>query len=306
MTGTPEILIADDSAVIRAVVRDHLELEGYVVHEAEDGSQALATCVDVRPDAVLLDIEMPGLDGREVLRRLQDDPLTSDIPVVFLTGLSRTDDIVAGLRAGAHDYLKKPFEPAELLARIASAVKIKRLQDELRRRNDELDQMSRVDALTGLFNRRHLEEHLARLAEDARRSGTPLAVVVIDVDHFKRVNDTYGHGGGDVVLRRVADCLRGATRGDEIVGRWGGEEFLVVLPHTAADEAATAAERVRAAVAREVITLDGERVSVTISAGCAAGPRHDVATLVDLADAALYRAKQEGRNRVEVAPDQLG
>ena len=225
-------------------MRDHLELEGYVVHEADDGPHAIAACFEIRPDAVLLDIEMPGMDGREVLRRLKSHPATSDIPVVFLTGLSTTADLVVGLRAGAHDYLKKPFEPAELLARIGSAVQIKRLQDELRRRNEELDRMSRADALTGLFNRRHLEEHLDRLADDARRSGLPLAVVLIDVDRFKLINDTYGHAGGDVVLRRVADRLRHSTRSDEIVGRWGGEEFLLLLPHTTSAEAATAAERV--------------------------------------------------------------
>ena len=154
-----------------------------------------------------------------------------------------------------------------------------------------------------MFNRRHLEEHLARLADDARRSGLPLAVVLIDVDRFKQVNDTHGHAGGDVVLRRVADRLRRSTRSSEIVGRWGGEEFLLLLPHTTSAEAATTAERVRLDIAEDLIDLDGETISVTISAGCAAGPRDDVTTLVNRADAALYRAKASGRDRVEVATE---
>jgi two-component system, cell cycle response regulator len=301
VTAASTILIADDSVVVRAVVRDHLEHEGYVVEEAEDGAQAVAVCADLRPDAVLLDIEMPGLDGREVLRELKADPLTSDIPVVFLTGLSTTDDLVAGLRAGAHDYLRKPFEPAELLARIGSAVAIKRLQDELRRRNDELDRVSRVDVLTGLYNRRHLEEHLRRLGEDARRSGEPLGVALFDVDRFKLINDTHGHAGGDVVLQGVAETLRRGTRASEIVGRWGGEEFLLLLPRTSSEDVVVTADRIRADLASAPIGLTDGAVAVTVSAGCATSLDGDTWALVNRADAALYRAKENGRNRVEVA-----
>jgi two-component system cell cycle response regulator len=297
-TTASTILIADDSVVIRAVVRDHLEAEGYVVHEAEDGPAAVAACLEVQPDAVLLDIQMPGLDGRQVLARLKGDPTCSDIPVVFLTGLSTTADLVAGLRAGAHDYLKKPFEPAELLARIGSAVHIKRLQDELRRRNDELDRMSRIDSLTGLSNRRHLDDHLRRLGSRSRRDGTPLAVLLIDVDHFKRVNDTLGHAGGDVVLQSCATRISDATRAGDVVGRWGGEEFLVLFPTTALDEAMVTADRIRRAVAAEPIMVAGTALTVTLSAGCAADATGDTDDLLVRADAALYRAKAGGRNQV--------
>jgi two-component system, cell cycle response regulator len=302
MSEAPTILIADDSVVIRAVVRDHLESEGYVVHEADDGASAVAACHRLHPDAVLLDIEMPGLDGRQVLSRLKEDPATSDIPVVFLTGLSTTDDLVTALRAGAHDYLKKPFEPAELLARIGSAVHIKQLQDELRRRNEELDRVSRVDALTGLYNRRHLEEHLDRFGREARRTGHPLAVILLDVDRFKRINDTYGHAGGDIVLRHLADHLRQVTRSHQICGRWGGEEFLVLLPDTELDSAMGAAERIRIGMAEEPVVLDGTLVTVTLSGGCAADATGEVDALVNRADAALYRAKAGGRNRIDAGP----
>ena len=155
------VLVADDSLVIRAVVRGGLEDEGYRVVEAVDGLAALEQCRRDPPDVILLDIEMPGLDGYEVLAALKGDAELQDIPVVFLTSRSGITDVVAGLRGGAHDYLKKPFEHVELLARVGSAVHVKKLQDQLRQRNADLDRMSRTDALTGLYNRRHLDEQLA-------------------------------------------------------------------------------------------------------------------------------------------------
>ena len=296
------ILIADDSPVVRAVVRDGLEAEGHLVHEADDGFAAIAMCRDLRPDAVLLDIEMPGLDGREVLEQLKRDPELREVPVVFLTGRTGTDDLVAGLRAGAHDYLRKPFEPAELLARIGSAVRNKRLQDELRQRNEELDRMARVDALTQLYNRRHLQEELHRLGPTARRDGWSLAVVLFDVDHFKHVNDTLGHHSGDLVLQHCAGRLLAAARTGDVLGRWGGEEFLLILPNTDVDEAANAAERMRASVADVPIMVEHTELTVTLSGGCAADTLGNVDALLSRADEALYRSKTEGRNRISTSP----
>jgi two-component system cell cycle response regulator len=295
------ILIADDSPVVRAVVRDGLEAEGHLVHEADDGVAAIAMCRDLRPDAVLLDIEMPGLDGREVLEQLKNDAELREIPVVFLTGRTGTDDLVAGLRAGAHDYLRKPFEPAELLARIGSAVRNKRLQDELRQRNEQLDRMARVDALTQLYNRRHLQEELHRLGAASRRDQWPLGVVLFDVDHFKQVNDTHGHHSGDLVLQHCARRLLAAARAGDVLGRWGGEEFLLVLPNTDLDEAALAAERMRASVAEAPITVEHTELVVTLSGGCASDALGNVDALVSRADEALYRSKSEGRNRISTS-----
>src|SRR5262249_48915082 len=153
--------------------------------EADDGASALEACRKHRPDAALLDIEMPGLDGHEALRQMKADPDLAGIPVVFLTGRTATDDLVTGIELGAHDYLKKPFEPPELIARGKSAVRVKRLQDELRVRNAELDSISRTDALTGLYNRRHAAEHLVQQASATRRHGWDLSVVMFDIDHFK-------------------------------------------------------------------------------------------------------------------------
>jgi two-component system cell cycle response regulator len=298
MTGLTTILLAEDSMVIRAVVRSQLEDEGYRVIEAADGENALTQCAATRPDAVLLDIEMPGLDGHEVLARLKADPSVADIPVVFLTGRTGTVDMVQGLRAGAHDYLKKPFEQAELIARVGAAVRVKRLQDELRERNAELDTLSRTDPLTGTYNRRHMDAELARLTSSARWHGQTHSVIMLDIDHFKLVNDGEGHPGGDVVLRIFADRVKSAVRTEDIVGRWGGEEFLVILPLTDIDGAMRLGERIRELVADEPVPVGDHGRAVTVSAGCAAASGHDMRDLVRRADAALYAAKAGGRNRV--------
>ena len=190
MTDAAKVVIAEDSLVVRAVLRRHLEEQGYEVVEAHDGEAALVVCESARPDVVLLDIEMPGLDGHQVLAALKRDPAMCDLPVVFLSGRTTTEDVVAGLALGAHDYLKKPFEPSELIARVTSAVRLKRLQDQLRTRNIELDRISRTDALTGLFNRRHLDERIQELAQVAVRLGREGGVLMFDIDFFKRVNDS--------------------------------------------------------------------------------------------------------------------
>ena len=293
------ILVAEDSLVVRTVVCEQLEDEGYEVVQAVDGKSALAMCALARPDAILLDIEMPGLDGNQVLSFLKADPELSDIPVVFLTGRTGTDDMVAGLRAGAHDYLRKPFEPAELLAHVGGAVRIKRLQDELRLRNQELDRLSRIDGLTGLHNRRHLDEQLTETTKCAIRYHQPMAILMLDIDHFKRVNDVEGHPAGDLVLQEFSSRLKATVRAGTVVGRWGGEEFLVIAPRTNLAEALLLGERIRAAIAGPPIDLGDRTISITVSIGCAVGVK-SAAELVALADAALYKSKAEGRNRVTV------
>jgi len=295
---TATVLIADDSLVIRAVVRSELEGEGYRVVEALDGLAALRQCREDPPDVVLLDIEMPGLDGYQVLSELKGDAQLKDIPVVFLTSRAGMEDVVAGLRGGAHDYLKKPFESAELLARVGSACHVKKLQDELQQRNADLDRLSRTDALTGLYNRRHLDAELARLHRDSLRHQDPLCVLLLDLDHFKQVNDTHGHSAGDDVLRAFADRLRSELRAGDIVGRWGGEEFLVILPRTDLDGARAIAERIRSVTAAEPVVAGDQSIAVTVSAGCALGPGPSIEAVVQVADTCLYDAKVGGRNRV--------
>ena len=296
------VLLVEDSAVIRALVRRMLVAGGHAVVEAAGGAAALTVCRDQQPDVVLLDVEMPEMSGWDVLAAMKADPDLRDVPVVFLTGRSDTTDMVDGLRLGAHDYLRKPCEPTELLARVQAAARVKRLQDELRQRNEDLERISRTDALTGLRNRRHVEEYLAKLTSLARRNLEPIGVLVIDIDHFKSVNDEHGHDAGDAVLREVAGRMQDSVRLEDMVGRWGGEEFLVVLPNTADQGAAELAERLRQVVADTPCRLaDGDEVQVTISVGCAASLIDDAGRLVRSADAAMYEAKQSGRNRVVVA-----
>lgn len=296
------VLVADDSATVRVLVRMELEAAGYEVVEAEDGQQALDAARSGQIDAVLLDVEMPVMDGFQTIGALKADPLTADLPVVFLTSRSASEDIVGALRAGAHDYLRKPPDPAELLARVAAAVEVTALRGELRRRTEELDRMSRTDHLTDLFNRRHLDESLQAMVASSRRHQFPVTVLLVDVDHFKQVNDRYGHEAGDVVLQAVARALAGALRIEDLVGRWGGEEFLVLAPHTDVDGALVLGERLRAQVAAAPVPTTAGEIAVTISIGgaTATAPGTGADVVLRAADEQLYAAKEAGRDRVGV------
>jgi diguanylate cyclase (GGDEF)-like protein len=295
------ILVADDSMVVRAVLRRQLETDGHTVVEAVNGAEAIDACREYHPDVILLDVEMPVLDGHATLERLKADPQLKDIPVVFLTGRVDTADVVNGLRLGAHDYLRKPFEANELMARVSAALRTKWLQDELRTRNAELDRVSRIDMLTNSYNRRHLDEHLRSVISAARRHDRSVGVLIVDIDHFKDVNDEHGHLAGDAVLREVAARLQQAMRTEDALGRWGGEEFLAVLTDTPPDGVRVMAERLRQVIAAAPFTLDdGSQIRVTVSVGHTNGTE-DAEVLVHRADDALYVAKAEGRNRVAAA-----
>ena len=297
------VLVAEDSLVVRALLRRQLEEYGHRVVEAGDGEEALALCRQHEPDVILLDVEMPKLDGHGVLAALRASPELADTPVVFLTARATTEDIVEGLRLGAHDYLRKPFEPAELLARVSAAARVKTLQDQLRDRNIELDAMSRTDALTGLPNRRETHERMVAAASTGRRQGQPTSVLMIDIDHFKSINDAHGHQGGDIVLRAVAALLEAACRAEDSAGRWGGEEFVVIAPLTGSEGAAQLAERIRRDIGEARLRPgEGPPITVTVSVGVATGDG-DVESLLAEADAALYAAKRAGRNRVITAAD---
>jgi diguanylate cyclase (GGDEF)-like protein len=293
------VLIADDSPTVRAAVRHHLAREGYQVIEADNGEEALAVTKAEAPDVVLLDVEMPRLDGLAVLSELQADAKLADIPVVFLTSRTDAAEVVAGLHAGVHDYLRKPFDGLELVARVSAAVRVKRLQDELRSRYDELSSLSRLDALTGLYNRGHLEEHLVDLCSASSRHRFHVTAMLIDLDHFKQINDSYGHPAGDAVLKATADVVGSQLRVEDIPGRWGGEEFLVLLPYIDAQSALVVAERIRSDIAGlEVSIPRGAALHVTASIGLCTAVAVDGATLVQRADESLYRAKTAGRNKV--------
>ena len=297
------VLVAEDSLVVRTVLRRQLEEYGHRVVEAVDGEDALAMSRKHNPDVILLDVEMPRLDGHGVLAVLKSSPELADIPVVFLTARTTTEDVVEGLRLGAHDYLRKPFELAELLARVSAALRVKALQDQLRQRNIELSILSRTDALTGLPNRREMHDRMAAATSAARRHHEPSAVLMVDIDHFKTVNDTLGHDGGDIVLQAVAVRLGAAIRSEDSVGRWGGEEFLVVAPMTDLPGGVLLGERIRTLVGDTAVQIGGGLdITVTVSVGVTSGMAVMDVLLAE-ADAALYVAKRDGRNRVATSAD---
>ena len=296
----PLVLVGEDSLVVREVLRWHLESHGFEIVETADGEDAVRLACEREPAVILLGVELGGIDGFEALTRLKADPNLTDTPVLFITGHTQTRDLVEGLQLGAHDYLRKPFEPAEVIARVRAAARTKALQDELRERNAELHVISRTDPLTGLGNRRHVDEQLASHQTSARRHDNALSIALIDVDQFKSINDTYGHTSGDDVLCEVARRLDEVARAEDVIGRWGGEEFLVILPYCDVEHSFLIGERYREAIAaRPISTRDHDLIPVTVSVGCATGNDDSV---VERADIALYAAKERGRNRTVIVP----
>jgi two-component system, cell cycle response regulator len=305
---TERILVVDDNVDNLEIIQARLTSRGFEVVTASDGLQALDLVRRDSPHLLLLDVMMPGMDGFEVSRRIKSDPELPFIPIILITAKGETADKVEGLDAGADDYLTKPLNFPELEARVRSMLRIKRLQDELDNKNRELEfanrklrKLSITDGLTGLFNHRHIHELLRDEFERTRRSGDPLSVAMVDLDRFKQVNDTYGHPTGDVILYETARILKETAREIDMVGRYGGEEFIVVLPDTGEEEAAQFAERVRSTVGEYVFRDDATEVRMTLSAGVAAHPGDDTDGpdhLLRRADQALYAAKENGRNQV--------
>ena len=297
----PTILVVDDSTAIRRILGRALAAAGYRVVEAADGSAALDACRAEHPDLVLLDIDMPVMDGHTTLREMRADPDLAAIPVLFLTARTAGTDVAAGLELGAQDYLRKPCEPAELTARVGMALRAKALEHALARQARELNELSITDALTGLGNRRSITATVDELIA-TRGPDCIVAVIMFDVDHFKAVNDNYGHPVGDVVLRIVAQRLRTAVDARLLLSRWGGEEFLLVGVGLDAAEAFAQAEHARLVVSEHPFATGiDQTIPVTVSAGCAIGTLAGFAAALEAADGALYEAKRAGRNRVLVA-----
>ncbi len=305
------ILVVDDNPDNLEIISTRLRFRGYEVALAERGDEALALVHDVAPDLILLDIMMPDMDGYEVARRIRATEDMPYIPIIVVTARDSTEDKITGLDAGADDYLTKPINFPELEARVRSMLRIKRLQDELAEKNRELEKLSISDGLTGLYNHRHLHDLLEEEYERSGRTGEPISVVMFDLDHFKEVNDTYGHQAGDAVLAELSEILRDTAREIDRLGRYGGEEFMAILPGTDAQAGLTFAQRVRRNVEERPFQIgEDEPLHMTISAGVATYPTHDADSprrLVHYADQALYSAKHSGRNRVtRFHPDMTG
>jgi two-component system cell cycle response regulator len=294
----PLVLVAESSEPTRADLMRRLAERGLGVVGAGDGERALDLVGGDVPDVVLLDHELPGLDGMTVLDRLRAHDELAAVPVIMMTSSGDPELLVEALRRGADDYLRKPFDPAELDARVMAALRVKRLHDALLEANRRLARQALTDDLTGLANRRHGGRQLEREVALCVRHGRLLALVRVDVDHFKAINDTHGHEAGDQVLAEVARRLAGAVRGGDELARWGGDEFVAILPDTDKAGALRAAERLRSAVAAAPLQAAGIELAVTVSVGWAhwAGDTPD--DLLARADRALYRAKDGGRNKV--------
>ncbi len=300
--STALILVVDDNPDNLEIISTRLRFRGYDVAMAERGEEAIAKVQEVDPDLILLDIMMPDMDGYEVARRIRARNDLAYIPIIVVTARDSTEDKVTGLDAGADDYLTKPINFPELEARVRSMLRIKRLQDQLEEKNRELEQLSIRDGLTGLFNHRHMHELLADEYERSRRTTEPVSVVMFDLDRFKEVNDTYGHQAGDRVLEELAEILRESAREIDKLGRYGGEEFMVILPDTDREAGITFAERVRDMVEKQRFDIQArEPLRMTVSAGVSSYPDDKADSprrLVHYADLALYSAKKTGRNRV--------
>jgi two-component system, cell cycle response regulator len=296
------ILVVDDNQDNIEIIATRLRFRGYEILEASDGEQALALVRECAPDLLLLDVMLPDIDGYEISRRIKGAADLPFIPIILVTARDSTQDKVAGLDAGADDYLTKPINFPELEARVRSMLRIKRLQDELEEKNRELERLSISDGLTGLFNHRHIHDLLADEYERVERTRDCMSVAMFDLDRFKSVNDTYGHQAGDRVLIELADILRESARDIDRLGRYGGEEFMALLPETCIEDAAVFVERVRREVARRPFDIGrDEPLRMTLSAGVATYPHEtidSVEAVVRLADQALYAAKEGGRDRV--------
>ena len=303
------VLVVEDSPEISALIVLTLRIEGYQVSQAPDGIRAFEMASSLLPDLILMDVMMPGLNGFQVAEKLKEQSSTRTIPLIFVTAKSELGDLVHGLET-AVDYISKPFAVPELVARVRAALRMKNLQKELQQSNEELSRLALTDGLTGLLNRRGFDQQLEDEIWRARRFEHGLGLLVFDLDRFKSVNDTWGHTQGDVVLRGFAEVLMNSSRRVDKVARFGGEEFVLLLPATDAEGVEIVGEKVREATAAmeiECPPCEGQILQVTVSAGGVIVPAlaengPPVAELASgmfaIADRCLYAAKNGGRNRV--------
>lgn len=294
------ILAIDDSPDIHQLLRVRLKHLDVKLESALNAEDAFRKVRDDRPDLILLDVCMPDANGFDLCRHFKSEPDTANIPVIFLTGAADIDQKVMGFEVGAVDYIAKPFDPAELNARVRAALRTKRYLDMLAQR-------AMLDGLTGLWNRHHFDQRMTEEVAASLRYTRPLSLVMVDVDHFKSVNDNYGHPFGDEVLQLVGDVLQRNVRTCDFACRYGGEEFCVILRETPTDGAVTFAERVRSQLELLQLKAKGIPVSVTASFGvssselCMNPMEFTREWMIEKADQALYRAKKSGRNRVCIA-----
>ncbi|HIA37982.1 MAG TPA: diguanylate cyclase [Planctomycetes bacterium] len=306
LNKTMKILIADDDPVSTRVLAHQLEKWQHVVTTTTNGIEALDAFKNYNFDVVITDWMMPAMSGPELCAAIREEEKSGELAsfIILLTSRGSNEDFALALEAGANDFATKPFAPFVLQARLANAARIVQLQTELHRKKQEADKLACTDYLTQLRNRRAMWQNLGMDFERMSREQRPLSALVIDIDFFKKINDAHGHQTGDYVLQAVADCLTNSVRSGDYVGRWGGEEFLAVLPGADIIQSAEVAERCRHHLESLRIKVDsGEVIRLSASFGVAAidgAGREDCNALIEQADQALYWAKDAGRNRVKI------
>ena len=297
-----KILVVDDSALFRAILKETLERWGYDVICAKDGNEAWEILKNGEARIVLTDWIMPGMSGIELCRMVRQSDMPRYIYIIILTVKNSKKEIIDGLSAGADDYLIKPIDYDELRVRLSIGMRILNLEERLLEANKKIEELASLDALTGLLNRRYLMQRIESEIQRATREKVPLSLIISDIDKFKSVNDIYGHQVGDRILKEFAKCLISSVRVYDVIGRYGGEEFIIVLPGVDVQNSIVIAERLRENV--EALEIDINAVSklrITASFGIStmiSEGKEDIDSLIKKADEALYFAKQHGRNKV--------
>lgn len=292
-----KIMVVDDSRFNLRLLQDILENEGFAVHAVNQSLAAIQEARIFQPDIILLDIVMPNIDGFEVCRLLKEDLRLADVPVIMITAKIEASDVKKALELGAFDYIRKPVDEVEVIARIHSAIKYKEIQDKLK-------EMATKDGLTGIYNHSLLLELFYKEAARCERLGKDTSFVMIDIDSFKKVNDTYGHQAGDIVLKELSLILQKNTRINDIVGRYGGEEFGIVISEVDDSELIELCERIRAKVEGYNFNVGQEIIHISVSIGiCTKKPDTGVSIgeIIKRADEALYMAKKKGKNRIVIS-----
>lgn len=302
---TDYLLIVDDKPNNRLLLNTYLTSAGYTVQMARTGEEALARIEAKPPSLVLLDIRLPGLNGYEVCRRIKTSEKIGFIPVILITAVEEEEERLKGIESGADDFISRPIHKLELLTRVKSLLRIKRLHEELEAKNIQLQQMAITDGLTGLYNYSYFRKILRQEVLRSLRYGQPVSLLMMDIDFFKMYNDQFGHLKGDQILRQFALLLCKNIRQTDFLARYGGEEFALILPSTDKESAHIVGEKLRKLVENAKFPLS-EKLPfgrVTISIGVANVPQDvkEDERLIQLADQALYRAKREGRNRTILA-----
>jgi diguanylate cyclase (GGDEF)-like protein len=307
MNSDYHVLVAEDHPALRKQLEFMLTKAGFAVTTVENGRRALELTRERFFPIIVTDWMMPEMDGIELCRSIREAPSAGYVYIVLLTAKSSKDDIVAGLQAGADDFLSKPYHPAELVARLNTAKRILGLEECLKRVNEETKIISITDPLTGAYNRTYLNDRLPQEIKRARKYARSLSLIMSDIDNFKRINDSYSHPAGDRALRTFVQSIRAVIRVDcDWIARYGGDEFLIVLPETSPAGGGAAAERFARIVSEKAVIFGAESIQVSASFGVTGfnlvPPQQDVSldALIALADKALYRAKREQRGGVRV------